>query len=398
MIDAVIGLFLILSATMILRTVNPALTTLKVIVPEDIKTVIYTNPYAGTSMGPGVLSELGFPPNAQARIPDYSIPLACPGRDPSTPGSNAYFALSSKGKTLTQDVIDQYLAVQQASGIPAAVIIAQMMTETGSAGKCIALNLFNNPSVCGNSDFIRNFNFGGVGCSQKQVPSNACAHLAFDGVAGVGGPPGKSGATVTLDKATVNSHWNKTIDPNCVDLLNGGETRDTYKNCGDQCFPIKSHTTIRDLPDQSKDIWIPSIQCSRKFASAQEFLNYHAKLVDSCLPYNDSVYSFAYCIGASMYASASNKAKALANIIERNCLCDPEKDSRKCVRDRQLEEDINNAVVKKTNLFRLYSAGKLDTTAQDKIVKELFDKTGGRLVPLPMEDQNGNPVDPNAGI
>jgi hypothetical protein len=41
MIDAVIGLFLILSATMILRTINPALTQLKSIVPTDIETKVF---------------------------------------------------------------------------------------------------------------------------------------------------------------------------------------------------------------------------------------------------------------------------------------------------------------------------------------------------------------------
>lgn len=385
MVDAVIGMLLMLSATMILRTVNPALTTLKSLAPTDIETVVYANPYAGIETGPGVLTELGFPPGAQARVPDYAIPLECPGRSPSATGPGQIYALSYKGTTLTSDVINQYLDIQRATGIPAAVIIAQMMTETGGAGKCIALNLFKNPSICSQSAFVKYFNFGGVGCTQRQVPSNACAHLAFDGPAGIGAAPGK-GNTITLDKSTVNAYWNKTVSPTCVSLLNEGATRETYKNCGEQCFPLKSHTTVRGLPGQTKEVWIPTVQCSRKFANAKEFLAAHEKAISACLPYNDSVYSFAYCIGASMYASTGMKATTLADIIERNCLCDPERDSRKCVRDKALEEDIRNAVVKKTNLFNLYSAGKLDEAAQDKIVKMLYEKTGGRLIPLPMDD------------
>ncbi len=54
MIDAVVGLLLVLSATMILRTINPALVSLSPIIPEDIRTIEELGNYDATApVNPG---------------------------------------------------------------------------------------------------------------------------------------------------------------------------------------------------------------------------------------------------------------------------------------------------------------------------------------------------------
>jgi hypothetical protein len=69
------------------------------------------------------------------------------------------------------------------------------------------------------------------------------------------------------------------------------------------------------------------------------------------MPYNDSVYKFAYCIGASTYAGVTgDKGPLIAAIIERNCLCGS-RDSSGCKRDLELEQKLKNGVIKKRNLF-----------------------------------------------
>ncbi len=378
MMDAVVGLLLVLAANFILRTINPATLELSALNVGKIEPVAYADSLFGNVYAPEVLSDLGVRSGGGAgRSPTYTIPLDCPGRSRSSGGVNAYYSFDYKGTTLTPETIQKYLEEQERTGIPAAVIMAQMFNEGG--GSCPVVNLFGSPATCGGLHSA-NYNFGGIGCTQTQVPADACAHLAFT-KAGVGAPPGKGTAAFEMSVADVNRYWNSKIHPNCTKLITE-TTRDTYQNCGPVCYPQKSHTTVRI---DGKEIWIQSVQCSRKFDGPQAFLDAHLRAVKACIPYNDSVYKFAYCIGASTYASAGQKAKVLADIIERNCLCDPAHDSMGCQRDRKLEQDIANETVKKTNLFKLYSAGKLDEAAYDRIADSLWKATGGRLTPGPRE-------------
>jgi hypothetical protein len=379
MFDAIVGMILVLSSTVILRTLNPNLLSLQAIKITAIEAKPYSTHLIGNSLAPDLLTELGIAPSAVIRPTNLKIPKGyCPGRDKSYRGDGGkmyLYTIQRKNQNLTDDIIDAYIQEQNRTGIPAGVIMAQIFNESG--GACPVLNLFGDPSVCGGLH-SKYYNFGGIGCTQNQVPSNACAHLAFP-KAFVSGSRGQS---YPMTIADVNKYWNSTVSPNCVTLLNNGATRDTYTNCGEKCYPQKSHTTVNI---NGKTIWIQSVMCARKFDNAQQFLNTHLQFVKACLPYNDSVYKFAYCIGASMYATAPDKALVLADIIERNCLCDPATDSLGCVRDRKLEQDLKADIVKKTNLLRLYSAGKLDQSAFDRITAELWKKTQGRLTPGPSD-------------
>jgi hypothetical protein len=381
--DAIVGMIIVLASTAILRTLNPSLLTLKLLEIKEVQTTSYSNHLVGNSLAPDVLAELGMPPAANIRPTNLAIPTGeCPGSDkkykedgiavvgPGQRMSRHLFTIGWRGQGITDELIQHYLAEQTRTGIPAAVIIAQIFNESG--GSCPVINLFGNPAVCGGLH-SKNYNFGGIGCTQRQVPSDACAHIAFP-VATIG----YKGKSVPSDNNHVNKYWNKHVSPNCVRILNEGATRSTYTNCGPRCYPQKSHASTRI---NGKEVWFQSVQCSRKFNSVQEFLSSHLSFVKACLPYNDSVYKFAYCIGASTYAGQTGaKAIILAEIIERNCLCDPATDSLGCVRDKQFELDLVNNVIKKTNLFKLYSAGK---PLDDEIVQALWEKTQGRLTPGP---------------
>ena len=372
MTDAIIGMLLVFGANLILRTLNPSTVVFTSLNPSEIKNI--PSDLIGSPYAPDFLSSLGAAPTANANnVPTYGIPTSCPTRWPG----------------LTQDVIDKYLQEQQRTGVPAAVIIAQMYTETG--GTCSITNLFKGPdalSKCGY--FAKYYNFGGIGCTQKQVPNNSCVFLAVPGHGLVRG----SQVGFDADLNFVNTNWNSK-QSNASVCTSQAATQNISNfssyDCGQDCFPIKSHTTVFA---NGVEYWPPAIQCSRKFSGPQAFLDSHLSAVRPCLSYNDSVYSFAYCIGASTYASALDKAKVLANIIEQNCLCDPEKDSSHCVRNKELESKISQGMVQKINLFKYYSQGKFDQGAADRIAEALYKATGGALYPSPNADPNSDVVTP----
>ncbi|MFA5129968.1 MAG: hypothetical protein WC477_03535 [Patescibacteria group bacterium] len=374
MTDSIIGLLLLFGANLILRTINP----MTVVMPPLKLTQIDTNitDLVANQYAPEFLAGLGAAPNATAlAIPTYGIQTSCPTR----------------WKGLTQDIINKYLEEQQRTGIPAGVIMAQMYTETGSS--CSIVNLFGSPSdlsKCGY--FAQYYNFGGIGCTQKQVPSNSCAYLALPGPGWIRG--NSSGFIADLN--FVNTNWNaKMSNAGVCTSLAATQSISNYSSysCGNNCFPMKTHTTVFA---NGVEYWPAAIQCSKKFNSADQFLDSHLSAVKACLPFNDSVYSFAYCVGASTYAGALDKAKVLADLIEKNCLCDPEKDSRKCVRDKVLEQKISSGMVQKINLFKYYSQGKFDQAAADRVAQALYQSTGGALHPSPTANPNSDVIPTDA--
>ncbi|MCI0479580.1 glucosaminidase domain-containing protein, partial [Candidatus Uhrbacteria bacterium] len=320
--DAIVGLLLVLGAFTILETVNPALTSFGPLKVTRVKPEIYEY-MSGREDAQATMTEVGLEPGQAAGTTEpgqtpapgqtpstpYSgtfdagknhvIPDSCPGRDPSwlepsqadrfqTIGKEKVmkrnYTISCKGRQLDQKVIDFYLEEQKRTGVPAAVIMAQMVTE---AGACSVFNLADG----GPSSIY--YNYGGIGCRQKQVPEGTCAHVAFTKKAYELG----SKTPHPLDCTVHNSR----IDASCVSICESGN-EGANQNCGPDCYPQPSHaSTVKE----GKEIWMPSIQCSRKFKTPQEFLDAHLGFVRFCLPYNDSVYKFAYCIGASTYAGVT---------------------------------------------------------------------------------------------
>lgn len=370
--NAITGLLFSLGTYLILYTLNPALVQFKALQILPIQQIkLDMNAYmSGNSSAPGTLADVGIVPKATVGPCTLTIPKTCPGRVPGYVGDTtldfigrkkSYYTISCHGRALTVDIIDKYLAEQRRTQVPAGALIAQMVTE---AGNCSVMSLFAG----GKSDIY--YNYGGIGCTQKQVPADGCAHLAF---------PADAFDVKTkkpfpgLTCKDFNS--SKELGQTCVDLCQSS-TRDTFTNCGENCYPQKSHASI--IKDGT-EVWIPSVQCSRKFKSPQDFLDTHLGFVQACMPYNDSVYKFAYCIGASSYAGVTgSKAIMLAEIIDRNCLCDPNTDSTKCVRNKQLEMDLVNGIIKKRNLFLDRTGGKID---YQKVVQGLAESTRGLLKP-----------------
>ena len=383
--NALIGLLLALGTYFILNTINPELINLRKLRIETVQRITYgdvSSYMAGSSEAASTLAEVGIQPGGGGITLKHTIPLDCPNRDPKIdtgplilgntrlyPKSRLAFCPAGKSDCLTQQTINQYINEQNKTGVPAAVLMAQMLTE--SWNKCVLLNLFNNPKSCGGIA-AKNLNFGGIGCTQYQVPKDTCPHIAFT----QGGFNVKTKEKVPLSCNIFNKYLDKCVEI-CKQAGDDWEKarNDSGYNCGG-CVPWKSHaSTIVG----GQEIWIPSIQCSKKFDTVDAFLKYHLGFVKPCLPYNDSVYKFAYCIGASTYAGVTgSKGQMLAEIIERNCLCDPETDSTKCQRNKELEEKLSKNVIKKRNLFLLYKEGKPD---YDAIVKALAETTGGLLTP-----------------
>ena len=303
-----------------------------------------------------------IPPPSTAKFPtDLTIPKECPGRDPSVDQGMAMLgktplypsnrlALNDKktGTVLDEKVINAYLAEQSRTGVPAGTLLGQMLTETWN--KCVLLRLFDKSiTQCGGGDEAKYFNFGGIGCTANQVPADICPHVAF-GKYFIIGKQKELASVGPDDDLGPNTRWNKFISGResvCMDAARSS-TRETYTNCGPKCYPQPSHASTRINGDE---YWYQSVQCSRKYNNAEEFLASHLGFVRYCMPYNDSVYKFAYCIGASTYAGVTgDKGPLIAAIIERNCLCGS-RDSSGCKRDLELEQKLKNGVIKKRNLF-----------------------------------------------
>jgi hypothetical protein len=357
MSDAVIGLILVLSANLILRTINPDLMSLKTLTIKSIQNVPL-NGLIGIEYSKDILSELGDPPRSTGgKIPNYGIPTSCPTRNPK----------------LTEDTIDKYLKQQSYDGIPAAIVIAQIANETN---ECAAHYLFTPDKLAKCSYTAAYFNFGGRRCSSK-IPSASCEYLALPG-------QDKENSSLSYDLDFVNAKWNsKQTNPSASSCMKLASTQKltNYRSydCGEECFPVSTYTSFYADGEKNSP---PAIQCLQKFNNVQEFLIDHNKNIKPCLPFNDSVYDFAYCVGLSNYAGSYLKAKVLADYIEKNCLCDPEKDAKKCIRDKKLEAEITQAHIKKINLLRIRSNG---TSTNDPVVEALWRATGGALYPGPSD-------------
>lgn len=390
-VDALIGLILILGAYVILNTINPATIELGALKLALIK----PDPQSymgGRFEAAGTLSELGLSPSGGTGK-NHTIPMGtCPGRSTSykEPGDKQFFringakvsksnyTLCSQGRCLDQKTVDFYIKEQQRTGVPAAVIMAQIVTE---AGRAAVFNLADGgPSSL-------HYNYGGIGCTQRQVPAGACANLAFGAQAY---EPYNGKKPHPLPCTTFNS--SRELGASCVTLCQNS-TRETYSNCGDKCFPIKSHAAV---VQNGVEIWIPSVQCSRKFDSPEAFLDSHLGFVKPCLAYQDSPYKFAYCIGASTYAGVTGaKGIVLAEIIERNCLCDPATDSLGCQRNYELEDKLAKNIIKKRNLYdnKFYLPnGEIDYNA---VTAALLESTQGLLKPNELLPQNDIVVPPD---
>lgn len=291
------------------------------------------------------------PPPSTARYPtDLTIPKDCPGRDPafnsaaktvlgkiSIKRPQGDLTIASGAQRLNAEVIKAYLEEQSLTGVPAGVLMAQMMTEAPNP-KCVVLNLFGNMKTCGSQPGIQYFNFGGMACPRTAIPADSCVNPAFfPGWLGDGKKVALNGCNDP--NAGPNIYKNNKGDggPTCMSICQSSN-RNSWRNCGNNCYPEPStNSGPAKLEDGTAvNVTWPSVQCSIKYNDAHSFLRSHLKTVRYCLPYNDSVYKFAYCIGASTYASAVDKGPLLAAIIERNCLCGS-KDSTKCKRDLELE-------------------------------------------------------------
>lgn len=399
--DAIIGLVLVFSAYTILQVFSPA-----AVAPASLQITLVKADPLNTFMGgaqdaPSVLSSVGIsgrttsvpssdiatnagdpnaapgpatvsgnevvpPPSISKSPTNLTIPTDCPGRSSSydtgtrvTYGGKPAYPKSALAISLTEEQIKAYLEEQSRTGIPAGVLIAQIMSETGAtaSSKCIVQNMFTDPSKCGSAPYFRYYNFGGVGCTAKQVTSGACPNLALP----------KSDQSCDDDDGPNN--FNKYLS-SCTSACSSNPSASNY-DCGDSCYPQPS--TASGVYGGQYLSW-PSIQCSRKYTSAQDFLNSHLGFASYCLPYNDSVYKFAYCIGASTYATDGNKAAFLAEVIERNCLCGS-KDSSGCKRDVGLESALSKSIIKKANLY------KYTKTDSASIIDALVKSTGGALTP-----------------
>lgn len=382
--NAVIGLILAFGSYVILSTINPDLINLKSlqIALVERQLVDVTSYLSGGKDAQSTLREVGIMPLPNLQPSKLTIPRdSCPGR---TSGKNR-LCCRSTGKCLDDTIIDQYLAEQARTGVPAATLMAQIANE---AGTCAVINLFSGqPSNI-------HYNYGGIGCTARDVPAGGCPHTGF--MHGV--PTNKVEWTASLP---FDYHSNVEINnlscrvfnsysEACVNACEGGPNADFASVCGPKCYPQKSHASAIV---QGKEVWIPSYQCSRKFANAQEFLDSHLGFVKPCLPYNNSAYLFAYCIGASSYAGVSgSKGKILADIIADNCLCDPATDATGCIRNTELETKLANNIIKKRNLFLDYKGGQPDYAT---IVNGLAQATQGLLTPAHLPQDDLTPIAPD---
>ncbi|MEN9558245.1 MAG: hypothetical protein RL141_614 [Candidatus Parcubacteria bacterium] len=117
MMDAVMGLLLVFSATFILRTVNPDTLTLKAL---HIQGVVPGPFQVQRQQAANAISMEGCAPNPGASIP--SMPMTC-----------------SKA-TVTGEMRTQALAVQQETGVPAYLLLAIYGNETGYSDKACPNN------------------------------------------------------------------------------------------------------------------------------------------------------------------------------------------------------------------------------------------------------------------
>ncbi|HWQ99699.1 MAG TPA: hypothetical protein VN397_02515 [Candidatus Methylomirabilis sp.] len=383
MLDAAVGMLLVISANLILRTINPATLNLSALTIESVRN-IPLDYMMGNADAPGTLGRAGVspgnacgrqlsdvktndkgevikppPPSSSNTCPtNLNIPKACPTR-----GKGRYGITG-----ITIGTIQKYLEEQSATGIPAGVIMANMLTETWNS--CIIVNLFGDVTVCGKSDYIKYYNFGGIGCPDKK--DGTCPHQAFPqpkidkfckkdaklskeyGGKSYDQWPKKCQNDPALTKCSGVSFnsYSSTCKQGCVETEDVAQMVAATK-CTEGCYPQPSYAQFKGPP-------FPSVQCSKIYKNAQEFLNSHLSFVKKCLPFNDSVYKFAYCIGVSTYAGAPEKGEILAGIIEQNCLCG-DNDSYACKRDLELEKKVTARLIEKKNLYKL--------STQDEVIR-----------------------------
>ncbi len=407
--DSLIGLVIILGSAVILSNINPNTTNLSALHLMSIEPNQY-EPMGDGRWAAGMLGQLGAnprrdlsgmpvpdneiappPPSQSVAFPTYlTIPKDCPGRE----GSG-----SRKTGALSEETIRKFLEYQSKTGVPAAALIANMMTE--GAGRCHIQNFWNDPAAAcgckGKKNYCDFYNFGGIGCTVAQMPTGMkCANVAF--------PPAYEkniwsrkiigGNSCDSGNYPPNQNWNNFpgVGVQCADVCRN-YTRDTFDcgySAGGKCYPQKSYTTNNRF---NPPIAYPTVQCSAIFNNVEEFLNAKVGFIKFCMPYNTSVYDFAYCIGASTYASEVQKGPILAEIIEKNCLCGS-RDASGCKRDLALEGALVTERIKR-NLTAIpgvciqFKPGTKECLRYindfQKIVETVYTATRGQLLPRELE-------------
>ncbi|MFH1078438.1 MAG: hypothetical protein V1745_04150, partial [Patescibacteria group bacterium] len=351
--DAIVGLLLVIGAYTILWTINPATTSFAPLVVPSVKRVTWeqamSTTFGANAEAPATLAELDMYPSAGGSE-TTTLPTECPGRsraykeDGSFPlklydnkqQQRWWYALDcpEQGKkALEQDIINQYLAKQQEYGIPAGIMMAIIRQEGGG---CAVQNALKNPGGASSGNYV------GKGCTARELPADSCPNAAW--------PQLKD---PSLDCSFINGKGTP-CEKICLTY-----TPDTFKNCGD-CKAAKSTNA---WPLNGKTIIVPSVQCNKMLPTQKDTFKEIRGGTKACLPFRNSVYKFAYCIGASSYYGASGEVGVLfAEIIERNCLCNPETDADRCVRDKAFEQKL-------ATFLQTQRINRFATTQEDFMVK-----------------------------
>ncbi len=416
MVDALMGMALVIGAYVILANVNPNTVTLGSVPIESITPQPFQ--FMGlNSTASGQLGRAGIsprpnlqnvavpdteiappPPDPSLQFPTYlSIPKECPGREIDE-------VTKHTGK-LSEETIQKFLDYQSRTGVPAGALIANMMSE--GAGRCHIQNFWNDPAAAcgckGKKNYCEYYNFGGVGCTATQMPTgyngaNCAFPPAYD--TNLNGKVIGTYSCFSDDPKDLapNKFWNNipAVGSDCMQICAIAD-RDTY-NCGmeagGKCYPQKSYTTV-NRPEGI--IAYPTVQCSRIFTDVEDFLRYTEPFLKYCMPYNTSVYDFAYCIGASTYASEVLKGPMLADMIEKNCLCGS-RDASGCLRNSDVEEKLIKEKIK----INFNTIGKLcieyydakqtkckkyaDNLDYETVVQKIYEKMSGAFAPRILEE------------
>lgn len=411
--DSLIGLVIILGSAVILSNINPNTTNLSALHLMSIEPNQY-EPMGDGRWAAGMLGQLGAnprrdlsgmpvpdneiappPPSQSVAFPTYlTIPKDCPGRE-------------VKGNwrigKLSEATIQKFLEYQSKTGVPAGALIANMLTE--GTNSCHIQNFWNDPAAAcgckGKKNYCDFYNFGGVGCTVGQMPDGMkCANVAFPPAYERRAPTPKVPAKVIggydcdNGKLPPNKNWNNFpgVGIDCAEVCRNytAETFDCGFSAGGKCYPQISHTTNNSF---NPPVAYKTVQCSRVFQNVEDFLNTKVGFIKYCMPYNTSVYDFAYCIGASTYASSPDKGPALAAIIENNCLCGS-RDASGCKRNLALEGALVTERIKRnlTNIPGVCIQFKPGTKEClryindfQKIVDTVYQATRGELQPRELE-------------
>jgi hypothetical protein len=338
-------------------------------------------------------------PKSTALFPtDLAIPRICSGRSASADAGpiklaglvdvdTTDFAICHGGKCLDEAIIGKYLQEQARTGVPAGALMAQIFVE---AGPCAVLHLFDDLSVCG----ISFNNPSGIACPSGLLPKETCPAPAFRTGTFISGEVAQKmeGTCEETDKLPVGNlgpkMYNDALQGNdlCSSICKENLSAGLYQpkaDCGSGCFPQITVATTYPGDKNGSQAWYQSVSCQRKFADSDDFLQHHLGAVKACLPYNDSVYHFAYCLAVSSYTGSTGlKGAAMAQVIRRNCLCDKIHDKSRSLCDLNnitienvdFERRVAETVIQKASAYR-FPKKCTDCDAQGRCLK--YENFGG---------------------